>query len=89
MAGLTPEDEALIQRFVGLSTGESSGNKVVLPQVATTSTSWDLSLLLKVISDRSVLDGPFTFNMQQAWDVDSATIIRPISKNLFLAEFTT
>lgn len=86
-ANLTEEDEALITKFVGLQTGDGLVNKVQVPQSATTSTAWELALLLKVVTDRTVLDIPFTNTMRQAWGTDPNTLIRPISKNLYLAEF--
>lgn len=85
----TDADEALISKFIGLQTGENAAPKLKVPQSATTSTSWDLSLLLRVITDKTVLDGPFSSTMMLAWDVDPETIIRPVTKNLYLAEFTS
>lgn len=86
-ADFTEEDKALISKFVGLQTGEGSENKVQVPLCATTSTAWEVALLLKVVTDRTVLDNPFMNTMRQAWGTDPNTLIRPISKNLYLAEF--
>lgn len=88
-ATFSEEDELLISKFIGLHTGDATTTKILVPTSATTSTSWDLCLLLKVVTDRSVMDLPFMGAMTQAWEVDPNTIIRPVSKNCYLAEFTS
>lgn len=88
MTSFTDEDEALIQKFVGLHTGECSAPPVALPSSASASTAWDLALLVKVVSDRTVLDDPFASAMRIAWAADPTTIFKPVAKNCFLIEFS-
>lgn len=87
MAGFSEDDERLIAKFVGLCTKEKT-SVVKVPIQATSSNAWDLSLLAKVVTDRTVLDLPFHSNMIKAWAVDPATTFRPVTKNCYLVEFT-
>lgn len=87
MANISQEDEALIQRFVGLSTGDSPTTLIKLPQSAVTSTDWECSLLVKIVTDRTVIDNTFASNMLIAWKVDPTTVFRPVMRNLYLVEF--
>lgn len=87
MANITPEDEALIQRFVGLTTAEEALTPVNLPLSAATSTNWEYTLLVRIISDRTVMDNQFISNMLIAWKVHPDTIFRPVMRNLYLIEF--
>lgn len=86
MAGLSPDDEALIQKFIGLHTG-SGQLSITLSSHAASATEWDLCLLAKVVTERTVLDQPFATYMPRLWNVDPTTSIRPVSKNCYLLEF--
>lgn len=87
MANFTDEDEALIQKFIGLQTEEEGGPVATIPLNATTSTSWENCLLVKVISDRTVFQAQFTVAMLAAWDADPNMMVRPVARNCFLIEF--
>lgn len=87
MARLIAEDEALIQRFIGLHTGDSSGSSLTVPTGATTTIDWKLSLLAKVISDRTAIESQFQVAMMKAWNADPNTVVSSISKNCFLIQF--
>lgn len=89
MASITPEDEALIQRFVGLSTGEGDCDPVQLALEEANGTAWDRCLLLRVVTDRTVLDGPFVNSMLKAWRTSHETSIRQISRGSYLAQFVS
>lgn len=84
---MTEEDEALIQRFIGLQTNEVRRPRVIIPTSASSNITWDLCIMAKVISDRSVLDAPFSAAMLLAWGADPATHFQSIAKNCFLVEF--
>lgn len=87
MTSLTEEDEALIQRFIGLHTDEKKGSTLKVPSCATTNTDWSMCLLSRVISDRTAIEGQFQIDMMKAWDADPRTSIRSVAKNSFLIEF--
>lgn len=87
MADITPEDEAFIQRFVGLSTFDSSSQPIIVPARAATSTDWSRALLLRIVTDRTVLDNPFSEAMLKAWNASPDTVFRSVSRNCFLVEF--
>lgn len=89
MSSLSQEDEALIQRFIGLRTDEPPPITVRLPQSAATSTDWESTLLVKVITDRTVMDNQFVSNMLIAWRIDPSTTFRPVMRNLYLVEFNS
>lgn len=89
MAELTPEDEALIQRFVGLQTHDPTMDLVALPPTAATSTDWDSSLLVKIVTDRTVMDSQFASAMIVAWNVDPTTVFTSVMRNTYLVEFTS
>lgn len=89
MSLLSEEDEIFIQKFLGLSTADRDGEEVVVPLNATTSTNWDLCLLARVVTDRVVLDRPFSKAMLQAWGADPSTTMKQVTKNHYLFEFTT
>lgn len=59
MAGdeaLILDDEALIQKFIGLHTNDGAVPTLDVPTNATSSTKWDQCLLLRVITDKQVVD---------------------------------
>lgn len=89
MSAFTEAEEAFIQKFVGLSTEEADEVIVRIPQKATSSTNWELCLLARIITDKTVLDGPFESSMINAWKVDPATSMRQVSKNCYLFEFNS
>lgn len=84
---MTPEDEALIQKFIGLNTSETQGVILQIPHHATTSANWDLSVLLRIISDKTVLDEPFAAAMGNAWNSDPVTKFSPVARNCYLVQF--
>lgn len=43
--------------------------------------------MLKVVTDRTVLDGQFNQMMSKVWAVDPETVFRPVTKNCFLLKF--
>lgn len=88
MASFNEDDEALIQRFVGLSTNEMMGPKVTVPQHATPSTDWELCLLARIISDHTTLDSSFQSTMIKAWNADPNTHFKPVMRNCYAVEFT-
>lgn len=87
MSTITLEDEALIQKFVGLQTEENKPLKIVVPTTAASNTNWERCILAKVISNKSMLDAPFSAAMLQAWGADPETIFRSVGKNSYLIEF--
>lgn len=87
MSTITPEDEALIQKFVGLQTEENKPLKIAVPTTAASNTNWERCILAKVISNKSMLDAPFSAAMLQAWGADPETIFRSVGKNSYLIEF--
>lgn len=87
MAEMTPDDEALIQRFIGLDTSDRPDLVVTVPANAATSTDWSRALLVKVISDMTALDNQFSEAMSKAWNAHHDTIFRSVSRNCFLVEF--
>lgn len=88
MAGITLEDEALIQKFIGLQTDDQLNPIFQLPKQATTATNWNLSILAKIVTTRTVQDAPFSSAMITAWRADPATVLRPIGRNCYHIEFT-
>lgn len=87
MAEFTPDDEAFIQRFIGLDTSDNPHPIVKVPSEAATSTDWSRAILVKVVTDRTVLDNPFSEAMSRAWDAHPNTVFRSVSRNCFLVEF--
>ncbi|XP_078163497.1 uncharacterized protein LOC144558529 [Carex rostrata] len=87
MTSFTEDEEAFIQQFIGLSTLDGASEIVAVPKKATSSTNWALCLLARIVTDRTVLDGPFAKSMVYAWGVDPATSIRKVEKNCYLIEF--
>lgn len=88
MSKFTKEDEELIKKFIGLSTRENQGTIITLPEHATTSVSWNLCTLVKIISDRTAIESSFRSAMLKAWGADPAMGFHPIERNCFLLEFT-
>lgn len=86
MEAFTREDELFIQKFSGLQTEESQGALVTLPDQAVSTTNWACTFIAKIITDRSVIDGPFIKMMQRAWNTDPSTVFRPLGKNAYLIE---
>lgn len=87
MAGMTKEDEALIEKFIGLSTEDANATAIIVPQHAASSTNWDKCLLVRVLADRPVQEGPFIQTMIGVWNVDPSTTARQIARNCYLVEF--
>lgn len=87
MAEITPEDEALIQRFIGLNTSNRPDLVVKVSANAATSTDWGQALLVRVVFDRTVLDNQFSEVMSKAWNASPDTIFRSVSRNCYLVEF--
>lgn len=87
MTSITEEDEALIQRFIGLHTEDSQGPSLRVPNSATSSTDWSRCLLSRVVSDRTAIESQFQVAMMKAWDADPKTVFRSVTKNAFLIEF--
>lgn len=46
-------------------------------------------MLLKIVTDKTVLDGPFADAMARAWNSDPDTVFRPVSRNCYLVEFVS
>lgn len=88
MASITEEDEALIQRFIGLHTNDSSSPALKMPSGATSSTDWSRCLLSRIISNRVAIESQFQQAMMKAWDADPNTSFKSVAKNTFLLEFT-
>lgn len=88
MADMTPEDEAFIQRFVGLNTVDKGDKPVKVPSAAATSTDWSMAVLVRIVTDRTVMDNPFSVAMSTAWNADPNTLFRPVSRNCYLVECT-
>lgn len=88
MDQLSKEDQALIEKFVGLSTEEDHTPSVTIPAQGTTSTNWSTCILAKVITDRIVHDGSFAAAMITAWGADPGTAFRAIKRNCYFVEFT-
>lgn len=88
MSNLSKEDEALIEKFIGLSTQQQQGTIVSVPSHATSSSTWERCLLVKIITDRTVLEQPFFSAMLKAWGADPAKTITPVERNCFLLECT-
>lgn len=87
MATLTPDDELLIQKFIGLNTKDNRGAVVQLPDNAASSTNWDCTIIAKVISNRPMLDSSFQTNMIKAWNVDPAVVFKSLGDSTYLVEF--
>lgn len=87
MANFTDDDEALIQKFIGLQTQELTAPIAIVPHNATSSTNWEECLLLKVVTDRRVIDTHFADAMLTAWGADPDTKFRQVAQNCFLVEF--
>lgn len=79
MDNFQDKDEALIQHFIGLQTSDELCPVVKTSQKDSSSTNWDLCLLSKVISDRTILEGPFTSAMLTTWGANPVTKVRPVS----------
>lgn len=58
-----------------------------LPAHATTSTRWDSCLLLRVITDRAVMDSSFYSAMANAWRIDANSVFRQVTRNCYMATF--
>ena len=67
---------------------DSKAPVVKIPKHATTSTDWDLSILARIVTDRTTQDGPFIDAMCRAWQADPETKFHQVSKNCYLIEFT-
>lgn len=89
MAALSPEDEALIQRFIDLTTNDEQGEVLTMPLHAATVIDWSRCLLAKVLTVRTVLDSPFSTWMIKAWGADPQTTFTPVSKACYLVEFAS
>lgn len=89
MDSLSHEDELLIQKFIGLHTGENRGPVVQLPESAASSNNWECTVIAKVITNRLVQDAAFTTNMVKAWNTDPSTTFRPLGDSAFLIEFAS
>lgn len=89
MENFSAEDELLIQKFIGLTTEDGEGQSTQIPHSATSSTAWDMCLLARVVSDKTVVDAHFTDAMLKAWGADPNTVIRQVARNSYLIEFCT
>lgn len=87
MTELNEEEQALIQKFIGLQTEESLAPTVTLSQEVTTNTNWEACLLARIVTERTTLEAPFIKAMMQAWDAHPATTFRPVARNCYLIEF--
>lgn len=58
-----------------------------MPKKATSSTNWALCPLARIVTNKTVLDGPFAKSMVYASRVDPATSMRQVEKNCYLIEF--
>lgn len=81
------EDEALISKFIGLNTTDASLPKLKLPDRAASSTNWARCMLLRIITDRVVVDEQLGKMMMKAWATHRDTVIKPVDKNCYLMEF--
>lgn len=87
MSQLTEEEQALIQKFIGLSAAESQSPPVNIQVLATSNIDWSKCILAMVITDYLVQDLPFTSAMLSAWGADPMTSFKPIAKNCYFIEF--
>lgn len=87
MADMSNEDEALIARFVGLTTGDGAVSVISIPQHATSSNDWTKCLLLKVVTEKTVMDDSFIGAMSKAWAVGPEMEMEQITRNCYLARF--
>lgn len=81
-------DEQFVEQFAALSSGGESSQPIRLPQVGLANRQWNLCALLRVATDKSVIDHHFASTMMKAWGVDPATDISILARNMFLAQFT-
>lgn len=81
------EDEAFIRSFIGLTTADEPATAIVLSSRATTSTDWGKCLLLKVITDKAIMDNAFLNAMSRAWAMDTTSVIKQVTRNCYLAQF--
>jgi Domain of unknown function (DUF4283) len=80
-------DEALVAQFSHLEA--ASPSNLQLPPEAINTCNWSLCVLPVVISDRLIIEAPFTSSMIRAWRCDHLTQIESVSKNVYLVEFKT
>lgn len=88
MADFNLEEEAFIQRFVGLQTADEKAPAIKLPTSAASSTDWERSVLIKVVTDKPVNEVVLADTLRRAWNADMDTVFRPVARNLFLVEFS-
>lgn len=86
MAKLSASDEELIQKFVGLQASEKQ-LVIKVPNEAASSTDWGMCLLVKVMTDKLVLEEPFSTNMIRAWKAHPDTKFKAVTRNCLLIEF--
>lgn len=87
MSTFTDEDETLIQKFIGLQISNNTTPKVLIPYGVASSIAWDLCMMAKIVTNKSVMDGPFSTVMIQAWGTDPGTLFEGVARNSYLIEF--
>lgn len=87
MSTFTDEDETLIQKFIGLQISNNTIPKVLVPDGVASSIAWDLCMMARIVANKSVMVGPFSTAMIQAWGADPGTLFEGVARNCYVIEF--
>lgn len=80
-------DDAFIAQFAALSSEEGNQTRIQLDQTAIDTRDWNLTAMVRVVTDKGVLDSFFAKTMRKAWQIQCEII--PLSNSVFLVQFST
>lgn len=82
-------DEEFILQFANLSAGSCSSSPVEIPAETVTERDWSVCALVRVVTDKPVIETYFSTLMKRVWGVHTTTEIRAVTHNIFFANFNT
>lgn len=80
-------DDEFIARFAALSSGQTGANPVVISQSGLNSRNWTLTAMVRIVTDKQIIENSFATNMRRIWAAHPDTEISPLAKNVFLVQF--
>lgn len=80
-------DDEFIARFAALSSEQTGANQVVISQGGLNSRNWALTAMVRIVTDKLIIENNFATNMRRIWAAHADTEISPIAKNVFLVQF--
>lgn len=81
-------DDEFITKFAALS-GQDETQPLQLTQGELNTRDWSLTGVVRVVSDRNVIDGNFISTMRKAWGTQPETEISPLARNIYLVQFVS